>query len=212
MCMQIVSAFSMQLPLVCCRSSNEVKKFLFKCYCNACTFACKICAGWDRAEFEWCCQNMPREGCEEERHFRLQAQKKVGQDDSVQAQKRLDSLVARSQSLESQRLFQILGAWAAGSITFFALHRVLPVPLSHILHAQIPTMKAQSAEDRSKSTFCEVRNEKTCEFRCPDCGNFFLADANFCRHCGRRLSEVAEEMRPRETKTREQELEEMRGT
>lgn len=50
--------------------------------------------------------------------------------------------------------------------------------------------------------------EKRQEFRCPDCGNFFLADANFCRHCGRRLSEVAEEMRPRETKTREQELEE----
>lgn len=88
-------------------------------------FACSGAPrGWDRAEFEWCCQNMPREGCEEERHFRLQAQKKVGQDDSVQAQKRLDSLVARSQSLESQRLFQILGAWAAGSITFFALHRV----------------------------------------------------------------------------------------
>lgn len=40
--------------------------------------------------------------------------------------------------------------------------KVLPVPLSHILHAQIPTIKAQSAEDRSKSTLCEVRNEKTC--------------------------------------------------
>ncbi|CAL1162461.1 unnamed protein product [Cladocopium goreaui] len=152
----------MQLSSVCCRSLNEVKKLVSKFCCNACASACKICAGWDRAEFEWCCQNMPREGCEEERHFRLQAQKKVGQDDSVQAQKRLDSLVARSQSLESQRLFQILGAWAAGSLTFFALHRVLPVPLSHILHAQIPTIKAQSAEDRSKSTLCEVRNEKTC--------------------------------------------------
>lgn len=40
--------------------------------------------------------------------------------------------------------------------------KVLPVPLSHILHAQIPTIQAQSAEDRSKSTLCEVRNEKTC--------------------------------------------------
>lgn len=39
--------------------------------------------------------------------------------------------------------------------------KVLPVPLSHILHAQILTIKAQSA-DQSKSTLCEVRNEKTC--------------------------------------------------
>ena len=51
--------------------------------------------------------------------------------------------------------------------------------------------------------------EKRQEFRCPDCGNFYLADANFCRHCGRRLSEVAAEaMRPWEAKTRERELEE----
>lgn len=81
--------------------------------------------GWEREEFEWCCQNMPKDGCQEERKVRLEMQKKVEQDvDSGNQQERMDALLARTQSLESKRFVQILGAWAAGSFTFLALHRL----------------------------------------------------------------------------------------